>query len=60
MLSFRNLVFPGGGWLILMIEGLLRKVYGAVEQTMDVRVPDSDGCVSDMNTPLGVTIQTSR
>jgi hypothetical protein len=44
MLSFRHLVFPGVGWIILMIAGLLRKVYGAVEQTMDVRVPDSDVC----------------
>lgn len=33
----RHLVFPGVGWIILMIAGLLRKVYGAVEQTMDVR-----------------------
>ncbi|XP_006539573.1 cytochrome P450, family 2, subfamily b, polypeptide 13 isoform X2 [Mus musculus] len=35
--SFMHLVFPGVGWIILMIAGLLRKVYGAVEQTMDVR-----------------------
>ena len=46
MLSFRHLVFPGVGWIILMIAGLLRKVYGAVEQTMDVRVLYSAGCAS--------------
>lgn len=53
ILSFRHLVFPGIGWMILMAAGLLRKVGGAMGQTMEVRVPDSAGYSSGRPHPAG-------
>jgi hypothetical protein len=44
-LSFRHLVSPGIVWVILMAEGLLRKVRGAVGQTMKMGVSYSVGCL---------------
>ena len=46
MLSFRYLVFSGVGWMILMPAGLLRKAGGDLDQTMEVRGPNSAGCAS--------------
>ena len=46
MVSFRNLVIPGVGSMLLMASGLLGKAGGTMVQTMKVRVPDSVGCAS--------------
>jgi hypothetical protein len=46
LLVFRHLVFPGVGWVILMVAGLLRKAGGAVSQMMEVRVVDFSGSTS--------------
>ena len=53
MLSFRHLVFPGVGWMILLAARLLWKAGGAINQTLEVRVPDSAGYASGRLTQQG-------
>jgi hypothetical protein len=49
-LSFRHLVFPGVGWMILMVAGFLKKMKRVVVQTLDIRVPNSDACALNQGT----------
>lgn len=48
-LSFRHLLVPVVGWMILMTSGLLRKGAIAEEQIMEVRGSNSAGCASDLH-----------
>jgi hypothetical protein len=44
MLSFRQLVFPGLGRIILITARLFRKAGGALGQTMEAKGQNSAGC----------------
>ena len=57
---FDYYVAGGVSWVILTIVGLLRKVRGAVGQTLEVRVLDSAGCASGRPNLQGICGECSK